>query len=245
MTLTDFAYLDIGNTRVKLLLDGKVSYFDYNSTKWINDLLFELNEKNVRNIIFSTSNPQKSELLQKEQSSFQLINANQLLESFNDLDLNIDGMGTDRKLGLIKAYDSFDLPLITIDTGTAITINFLDQSKKCRGGFILPGIETQLISLNTQTSSLPKIAPNSSQLKIGNNTQEAILNGVIYGISGSIKNLIEKSIKELAFDKPSIVLTGGASELIHHSLKDWNYSITLQNDLVLKGLKVLHTRTMK
>ena len=245
MTSPEFAYLDIGNSRAKILIDIQVSFFLFNSSDWINKLELELKKNDVKKVIISSSNPKISNELLKELDEFEFIEAVELLNSFNDLDLNVPGMGTDRKLGLIKAFEIVDLPLITIDTGTALTINFLDDSKKCLGGFILPGLDTQLLSLNSQTSSLPKIEQEIIDFNLGKNTKEAILNGILYGLSGSIKNLIEKSIKELDFKDVNIVITGGNSEVIHHTLKDWNYSITLYNDLVLKGLKVLHNRTMK
>jgi len=101
-----------------------------------------------------------------------------------------------------------------------LTINFLDKSFKCRGGVIMPGPYTQLSALIEKTEAL-----SSRELKfnfnvLADNTKDAISNGILYGIAGGIKHVIEQV--ELQADNNEdvrIIVTGGAAKIIVDALE--------------------------
>ena len=68
--------------------------------------------------------------------------------------------------------------LITIDFGTATTINIVSPNKEFIGGLIAPGVNTMLNSLNEKTAQLPLPNLESYQGLIGNSTNSSLISGV-------------------------------------------------------------------
>lgn len=231
-SVEQIAFLDIGNTSIKILCKDKIEIFDIDENVFI-QLRSYLNENLIQELVYSSSNP--SILL--TQIDLKSTDVNAILDKSQIDFTEISGMGTDRKLGLIGARSLADGNLITIDLGTALTINFLSKDNKCLGGFIIPGYDTQLRSLNQFTSSLPHVRIDSNDTDIGKNTEDAISKGVRGSIIGSIKELASDRFPN---EKPKIFITGGRASLFLDPLKAWNNSVTLRDDLVLKGLKSLY-----
>lgn len=149
---------------------------------------------------------------------------------------NPDTLGTDRIANLLyslKRYPKEDV--IIIDAGTAITIDMLSSNKEFIGGFILPGIITQLNSLHEDTSELPQIVYDEN---IGafppDSTQSAILNGVCYGIGGGVSFIIEKLRKKFP-DNKRILTCGGTWKAIENFV-DFEYLFIPEITLVGVGL---------
>jgi type III pantothenate kinase len=148
----------------------------------------------------------------------------------------INGIGNDRKLGLIGALTYSDPPLITIDCGTATTINYLDENYICQGGAIIPGIFTQLRSLIEHTSSLKRIRLEEPSELLGKSTNEAISSGIINGTIGAIKFFINKIRAENQNNKINAFITGGNSLWVYEQLVSELDHINLKNYLVLEGI---------
>lgn len=232
--------LDFGNSRLKILISGKIYSFQY--SKLPENEFLEIIKKFNKNkiIVYSNVNPKESESIISllEKNNIKTINANDFLIKYNIIDFSeIKGMGQDRKLGLIGALHYSEPPLITIDCGTAITINILDKQKKCLGGAIFPSFRLQSLSLHNNTSLLPEIEFRKTDNVSGKNTEEAILSGIYFGIIGAVKEIIERIKLENGFsDNLSIILTGGNSKFILENLKNSSINIIFAEDLVLDGI---------
>lgn len=135
------------------------------------------------------------------------------------------------KLLLIGQY------LITIDFGTATTINILSPDREFIGGLIAPGITTMLKSLNEKTANLPLPDLNNYKGLIGDSTSASIVNGVITATTGLINETIGKLSTENNEQLPVIFATGGNAGFIIPYLK---HKVVFEEALVLKGLKVLY-----
>ena len=230
--------MDLGNTRIKIYSNGDSKYFHYKTTDE-DEFYAYLNSLPKNPIIFSSVNPRILTIL-KNYLKNEFHDASKLIAERQSYNFeNIQGMGTDRKLSLIGAHQLSSNNVITIDCGTAITINYMEKEGKCLGGFIMPGLDTQSMSLHKFTGSLPNVKVEDSEFKLGENTEDAIQSAILFGTSGSIKNLIELSIQHYRIEDFDIYLTGGYSELINNTLRDWNYSVILKDDLVLQGLKAI------
>ena len=149
---------------------------------------------------------------------------------------NPDILGTDRIANLLyslKRYPKEDV--IIIDAGTAITIDMLSSNREFIGGFILPGIITQLNSLHENTSELPQIEYGAHTGPFPpNSTQSAILNGVCYGIGGGISFIIEKLRKKFP-DNKRILTCGGTWRAIERFV-DFEYHFIPEITLIGVGL---------
>jgi len=120
---------------------------------------------------------------------------------------------------------SFDY-LISIDFGTATTINVLNQKKEFIGGLIMPGLKTMIKSLHTDTAKLPDISLDNYDGIIGNETKKAIASGAL--------NYLKKSFNA---NHLLIFATGGNYKSIMNFL-EFDKIIYYEN-LNLYGIKSL------
>jgi type III pantothenate kinase len=101
-------------------------------------------------------------------------------------------------------------PMIVIQAGTAITVDWLDEAGIYHGGAIMPGISLTLKYLALGTAHLPWLAPPSDPTQVvvpGRNTQDAILGGVNASFVGGIDLLIKQYTRLFAGPAESIQIT--------------------------------------
>ncbi|WP_163718205.1 type III pantothenate kinase [Mangrovibacterium lignilyticum] len=141
-------------------------------------------------------------------------------------------LGLDRLAAAVGASISFPgTPLLVIDAGTAITIDFVSASNEFMGGNISPGIETRFRALNHFTGQLPLVDLKSEFVGLGVDTISAIRAGVQKGVIFEIESYI-KEYKE-KYTELTTVLTGGHCQFIAQHLQA---PVQLIDDLTLKGL---------
>lgn len=122
--------------------------------------------------------------------------------------------------------------LILISAGTAITID-LFQNNMFSGGTIIPGITTQLVSLEKATDALPLVPSSQLSGEIGFpglTTESCIEAGVLFGTAGAV----ERIVRELqTFCHDCIVLaTGGDWEILKNHVSFQHESVP---EMVLIG----------
>ena len=124
-------------------------------------------------------------------------------------------LGTDRIANLLYSFIKYQKEnVIIIDAGTAITIDMLTSGKEFVGGFILPGVMTQLNSLHDNTSELPLVDSDTNLVSFPpNSTQSAILSGIYYEIAGGISFIIEQLRRKYP-DNKRILTCGGTWKAI-------------------------------
>ncbi len=122
-------------------------------------------------------------------------------------------VGVDRLLTSLAAYrrQSAPTPVVVINVGTAMTIDFVKASGTHVGGVILPGPQLMARSLHDYTAKLPHIdiEPKPPATFCGQNTASAITVG--------IANAVLSVAYQLAWDwachtgqRPWVYATGGA-----------------------------------
>ena len=165
-----------------------------------------------------------------------------LLDSKSNLGLKIQlknpkELGADRIANACGAYMLYSKPIIVVDLGTATTFDIVDKNGNFLGGVIMPGLKLQLNALNLNTSKLPKIEPDKSEIAIGNDTESAILSGVIRGSACAIEGLISQCEKELN-EKATVIATGGYCGLIsEYMTRKFDF---VNPCLTLEGLRFLY-----
>ncbi len=117
----------------------------------------------------------------------------------DDLPLEVDvefpqSIGIDRLLGSYAALQEHEPPLVVVDAGSAVTIDWVDTNAVFRGGAILPGLRLQTTSLATGTDALPDLDWLDHQpLEIpGRNTLAAIRLGVLTGVAAGVDRLVDQ-----------------------------------------------------
>jgi len=123
--------------------------------------------------------------------------------------------------------------VLVIDAGTTITYDFVNKKGEYQGGGISPGIQMRLKALHEFTGKLPLVESLFSTVDlVGNNTQSAILSGVLNGVIAEVDGII--SAYRAHYPQLKVVLSGGDEKYFDKRLK--NNIFALPN-LVLKGLK--------
>lgn len=208
------AYLKIGNSQTVLVRESHRTAlrFDTSSVR-VSEMKKHL--KAVHELWVVSVVPSLSLKLKK---SFQQI-WNEI--EISDLDVRFayrKGLGLDRKLNLYAAKNLFrtSKPLLVIDMGTAITVDLMDQRKRHRGGWILPGPSVSFRALHEQTALLPlaKIREQDQKISFGRSTRECLAVGQIQFLHATILQAKHQA-KEVFGESPKIILTGGWSNLIN------------------------------
>jgi type III pantothenate kinase len=157
-------------------------------------------------------------------------------------------VGIDRLVAAWGAWRSLSRPspLIVIQAGTAITVDWIDETGVYHGGAIMPGISLTLKYLALGTAHLPWLAPplDPTQVVIpGRNTHEAIMAGVNAGFVGGIELLIDKYSQQFHGDRKQIqiVLSGGDGPALSKAIKT---PIQVFDNLVLKSLVRLRAEAL-
>ncbi|MBD5177202.1 MAG: type III pantothenate kinase [Bacteroidales bacterium] len=121
-------------------------------------------------------------------------------------------------------------PLLVVDSGTAVTYEFIDSEGNYLGGNIAPGLRLRINSLFTQTDALPEIPTGGPVPLIGYDTDTAIRSGVVLGMLGEILYYI----KQWGPDVVTVLTGGGSSYMEEQSLLTFEH--ILDAHLVLRGL---------
>lgn len=184
-----------------------------------------------------------------------------------DLESNVESrqlLGRDR---LIAAWMAVELngtkgPVVVVDAGTAVTIDWVDDQLVFQGGFIFPGADLNFRQLSDRTAALPDLHRNhriewlmstkSEQQKseqqvasnseigrlLGQSTESAIVRGVYLSQIASIAGIVNQLTAGQA-DSVSVYLTGGGiAEILEFSTvlsNPFPGSWNLVPDLVLQG----------
>ena len=165
------------------------------------------------------------------------------LITLDDIKLNnlYPTMGIDRALVAWGAVEIYERSCLVIDGGTALTFTGVDRQKELIGGAILPGLRSQLISLQQKTAALPEVdLPDTLPLRWASNTDAAIASGIIYSAIASINSYINDWLK--LFPSSKVIFTGGDGELLAKYLlaayPKTRIQIEIDLTLIFKAIKL-------
>jgi type III pantothenate kinase len=230
--------IDIGNSSVKLALynNGMISgsaRFKTATTALLKE--FAAGHK-IKHIIVSSVSGQQEAIA----DFAALISASLYILSYKSkLPFAIEyqtpeTLGADRIAAAAGAYKSFaGSKLLIIDAGTAITFDFLD-GEIYRGGNISPGIDMRFRALNKFTNSLPLMKTRENFHSPGRNTGEAIVAGVVSGVTYEINEYI-RTFEEKYTDL-MVIITGGDGSYLKARI---SYECLYLPDIVTDGLNFI------
>ena len=240
--------LDIGNTNIKSALFENDKLIEFIVHPDTNKLFNFFGKSKITEAAICSVNPPVEKAIRDYISAkgIKLFRAS-IKNKFN-LKINYetaDTLGMDRVCSAVGAFSiatrekllTENQYLITIDFGTATTINIVSPSREFIGGLIAPGITTMLKSLNEKTAQLPLPDFNAYKGLIGNSTNTSIISGVITSTIGMIGETIDQLSTTSDYNMPIIFTTGGNAKYI---LPHLNYEVLFEEALVLRGLKVIY-----
>ncbi|WP_319230321.1 type III pantothenate kinase [Draconibacterium orientale] len=127
--------------------------------------------------------------------------------------LNPYEIGADLVANATAAYQKYGNNTMVIDFGTALTFTTIGKDSAILGVAIAPGLRTAVGALAGKTAQLPQIHITPPPSVLGENTIHAIQSGIIFGYTGLVDSMIERTEKELG-ESLNVVATGGLSAVI-------------------------------
>jgi pantothenate kinase type III len=227
--------LEIGNTRCKWLLNDTLYFSSYNS--------LELLQKNILNvplnqtIYYSSVSKSRFDSIQKlfPEKSPSFVDVRSLITTeYVRNYASCINIGSDRLFGALGARKHTKNAILSIDCGTATTINYFTAENVFQGGMIFPGYMTQKNSLHSNTS-IPSQKFTSIEAKLQLNTADAIHSGIVSNTCGAIQIAIEE-IQQVSDSSLTIVLTGGNYHYFSNKLLSMGISHLFDPFLVLRGI---------
>lgn len=243
-----FCAVDIGNSAIKLGCYSSKSQSEFYSYSYRNSI-DSVNEvdffKPMATILqraehFGVSSvvPQRLEqfvrFLSTEFLSIPItIVKHELINSLNNRYIPPDSVGIDRFIGVFEAAMCYGTPVVTVDMGTATTINVVNDKSEFVGGVILPGYVTSLTALERETT-LKGILSDNFELKdiVANSTIEGIRIGLFVNQLYTIEKYLDHLMNLLPI-QPIVVLTGGNAFRFSSS---FSHRIKINPNLVLDGI---------
>ncbi len=229
--------VDIGNSSSKIgvfknreqVFETRIENFD---VSYFNDLIEQQKiKKCIVSSVRDTRNLELIPFLKSKTDVFLLLDENTPLPVKNCYETPAT-LGKDRLAAVIGAnYFYPESDVLVIDSGTAITFDFINKNKEYLGGNISPGLEMRYKALNHFTNKLPLLSKTDLYSLLGRNTNSAINNGIINGIIFEINGYVSELKIEYADLK--VVLTGGDGNFFAKKLKR---TIFVVANLVLVGL---------
>lgn len=179
-----------------------------------------------------------------------------IISNSSDFEIKIEydtpgTLGIDRVCGaegaykLLKSNNKHLEPedvIVTIDFGTATTINLIRYPNIFTGGIIAPGIKMMFEALSRNTSQLPEVNFDEYKSIIGSSTGSAIASGVFNSTTGLIENTRAFLTGKLNSKNIFTYITGGNAELIIPRL---DFKFTHEPNLVLYGIHSVLQRKKK
>lgn len=228
--------LDIGNTRMKVgvfHLEEPPLYLSYH--QYDLDTFQQLSTKYPNAMFVLSSTAQLDSNIEKyiRSQAFHLVVDHQTSLPFKNLYSTPHTLGIDRIALIAGAIDIYpNQNCLVIDTGTCITMDFINNQGEYLGGSIHPGVQMRLKAMHNFTGKLPLVENEWVEKLIGDNTHDCMKIGAVTGALFEIEHFVEVYQKNYADIK--VLLTGGDSELFFYKLKN---KIFAHPNLVLEGLQ--------
>lgn len=150
-------------------------------------------------------------------------------------------VGADRIVNAVAAHALHKCPAVVVDFGTATTFDLVSADGEYRGGLIAPGLNVSADALFTRAARLPRVEIKRPAHLVGTNTVASMQSGLYYGYLGLVEGILARIRSEVP-DIRTVVATGDLAPLVCH---DSDAIDTIDLELTLKGLRILHERNQR
>lgn len=152
------------------------------------------------------------------------------------------GIGADRIVDVVAAYEKYGGPTLTLDFNTATTYDLVTADGSFNVGITAPGIRICSEALWTQTAKLPNIEIRKPKSILAQETISSMQAGLVYGQIGQTEYIVRKVKEESGLKDMKVVATGGMGKLI----ADETDAIDIYDPyLTLDGLRILYEKNRR
>lgn len=213
-------FLDIGNSFAKLVtskpdwkLVTKIPREDY--------LILEstFSSLNLGNQLIVSNNTDYELSFEHLSTYFDTIKIveRSIIEKHNHHYETPETLGIDRFLAAMGAYSIHKTACVSIDSGTAITIDGIDLEGRFLGGIIAPGLDTLSNALYAAAPKLPKQKKEIAITFPPKSTNSAMKTGLFNNFLNQVKYWVQKWKDDLGNDV-AIICTGGDGQWLADQL---------------------------
>jgi type III pantothenate kinase len=169
-----------------------------------------------------------------------------VFERYTDLPIRVnvdepDKIGLDRLFGAVaaRALTPAGVPAITVDVGTAVTVNLIDADGVFQGGAIFPGPRLMARALNEFTAKLPLSEPTgpADDQMPAKNTAAAIRSGILNALGGGVVQL-SSALADGCPVPPWMFVTGGGGYFFDGYSLPWIAETKAVPALTLEGIRI-------
>ena len=228
--------LDIGNTLQKIAVFNNDDEVYCQSCPFVTKeiLLSVLNQYATKYSIVSTVAKPDEQVIELLKTNTRMIHfTHQTKLPITILYDNSASLGLDRIANAVGAAILFpDQNVLSIQAGTCLVFDFVNERKEYIGGSISPGMNMRFEALHEKTKNLPllRVEDYCSNF-LGTYTFGSISSGVVNGICYEIDGFIEEY--QAKFKNLIVLLTGGDAVYLQKLIKNTTFAAS---NVVLKGL---------
>lgn len=233
--------LDVGNTRCKwiVLRDGHVAGRGAEPVSSIAGVLgaaAQGAEVLIASVASRQQNEQLQELLEQRGASVWFAESLARLDGLKNSYAQAARMGVDRWLAMLGALQSArGERFCVVDSGSALTIDLVDEQGAHEGGFIIPGSTLMQRALLAKTDRVRFEAASRPSLNPGRSTAQAVGNGILLAQAGAVERALAH--RDAGASKRRRFICGGGAEQLRPQLRGlWEWA----PDLVMDGLLRQH-----
>lgn len=147
-------------------------------------------------------------------------------------------LGSDLAVCAVAGINSYPVPQIIVDMGTATTYSVIDGKKNYIGTLISAGMTVSADALTSSTSQLPRVGFDTPTSVIGKNTVDSMKKGIMYSAAAAIDGICDRIEAEIG-EKCTVIATGGLAVTITSLCKR---EIHLDDSLMLRGLMLIYNK---
>lgn len=155
---------------------------------------------------------------------------------------NPRGIGADRIVDAVAAYEKYGGPVLVIDFGTATTYDYVTDKGEFAAGITAPGIRISLEALWKSAAKLPNVEIKKPKSILAQETITSMQAGLLYGQIGQTEYIIKKVKEETGLADMKVVATGG----LGRTIADETDSIDIYDSaLTLEGLRIVYEKNRR
>ena len=228
--------IDIGNTLQKIaVFNGNACVYCQSMPVITTEVLTSiLTEYSVKNAIISSVAGVDEAVVDLLKTHTNLVHyTHQTKLPITILYQSAETLGLDRIANAVGAAALYPAQnVLSIQAGTCLVFDFVNEKGEYLGGSISPGIKMRFEALHYNTQHLPYLTfENAIPNILGMDTQTSIMSGIVNGIGYEIEGFIADYQKK--FNPLTVLLTGGDADFLQKSIKG---RVVVVPNLVLIGL---------
>ena len=155
---------------------------------------------------------------------------------------NPRGVGADRIVDAVAAYEKYGGPVLVLDFGTATTYDLIREDGSFSEGVTAPGLRISLMALSQSAAKLPEVEIKKPKSILAQETISSMQAGLVYGQIGQTEYIIKKVKEESGLTDLKVVATGGLGSIISDETKAID---VYDRQLTLEGLRLIYEKNQK